>query len=583
MVIEKKGKASVERPWMNYYPPFLMKGREIPDSTVLEYLKDHCPGDDVTAMHYYGKDYLWKEVWEQVDAVAASLYAIGFREGDQIPSFLRSVPEYIFLLLAAEKIGASLVCRDNTLEENIEAVRKSGAKVIFAHDFMSMHELEAFLNGSETVKAVLLSPYRGMVKEETPEHIHNKIRSLYTIEPAGGPAVMSWDEFIEQGRNCDEVVYAEKNIDRPLYRCYTSGSTGPSKQVIHSAHTMLGDLHQMNFYGFSDGERTRWLQVVLPPCLIAVTVPMLLMPLGSDKLLIMDPFCDDNDVDLELMRYKPMCMPAIPKFSAVLMNSDRIPDDFDMSFLSNIGAGAEHMNNAQLEKMEGFLKAHNSSARFTVGYGCSEAGSSITLPMSPKQVRNGYVGVPLPLTVVGVFEPDTENELDYGEIGEICISGPGVMMGYDNVIKTEEIIKYHEDGMRWLHTGDIGYMEPDGSMYILNRGSSERYGYEGSQLSVLIMENKVADAQIEGMEDLFFTLVPNICHEGYFEPVLYVVLKDGYSIDDIRGAVNECLEEYMRPMNIIQLDERPFFHFKTARRVLVKEYNENNKDASQAV
>ena len=138
------GKPSIDKPWMQYYPPQLIQGLAIPEQTVYEYLMERCPGDDVTAIHNNGRDIQWKEVKEQVDLPARALRAIGFGEGDQIPVFLRAVPEFIYLFLAAEKIGASVLCRDNTLEENIEAVKKSGAKMIIAHDFLSHEDLNRY-------------------------------------------------------------------------------------------------------------------------------------------------------------------------------------------------------------------------------------------------------------------------------------------------------------------------------------------------------------------------------------------------------------------------------------------------------
>lgn len=138
------GKPSIDKPWMQYYPPQLIQGLAIPEQTVYEYLMERCPGDDVAAIHYYGRDIQWKEVKEEINLTARALRALGFKEGDQIPVFLRAVPEFIYLLLAAEKIGASILCRDNTIEENIEAVKKSGAKVIIAHDFLSHEELNKY-------------------------------------------------------------------------------------------------------------------------------------------------------------------------------------------------------------------------------------------------------------------------------------------------------------------------------------------------------------------------------------------------------------------------------------------------------
>ena len=122
------GKPSIDRPWMKFYPDVL-RGIQVPACTVEQYLSVRAADPNVIAMHYYGVDITWGTVFRKVDATARALQVLGVKQGDQIPVFLRSVPEFIYLLLAAERIGASLLCRDNTLEENIEAVQKANAKV----------------------------------------------------------------------------------------------------------------------------------------------------------------------------------------------------------------------------------------------------------------------------------------------------------------------------------------------------------------------------------------------------------------------------------------------------------------------
>jgi hypothetical protein len=79
------------------------------------------------------------------------------------------------------------------------------------------------------------------------------------------------------------------------------------------------------------------------------------------------------------------------------------------------------------------------------------------------------------------------------------------------------------------------------------------------------MENLLADAQIEGLEDEFFVNVPDANHEGYLEPHLYVVLRDGIKVEDVRGRIHDALLPHMIPVTITQLPERPFWHFKTNR------------------
>ena len=123
---------------------------------------------------------------------------------------------------------------------------------------------------------------------------------------------MSWNDFLKIGENFTGAVEAPADYNRPLFRAYTSGSTGPSKQVILSARNMIAVLHQMCMYSVPSNERLTWLVTILPPCLIAVVVSIILSPMVSGKLLIMDPFVEVDDIDLEIMHYKPNFWPQIP-------------------------------------------------------------------------------------------------------------------------------------------------------------------------------------------------------------------------------------------------------------------------------
>lgn len=572
------GRPSVDRPWMKYYPEMLRNMIHMPDCTIKEYLRRNSPGDDVAAIEFYGTQVLWSTVFEKAEEAARALRMLGFGEGDQIPVFLASTPEFIYLLLAAEQIGASLLCRDNTLQENVEAVRKSGAHAMIAQDWLSQDELGRYLADTQVEKVVLVDSCCSCHRSNMPDYVQSNLDSLYPQEKAHGPKTMSWDEFLAKGKEYTGPVDAPVNLDRPLFRAYTSGSTGPSKQVIHSARTMLSVVAQMNFYAGSTQYRPTWMVTCLPPTLVAVVASMVLMPLSSNKLLILDPYCAIHDVDLELMRYKPNSWPLIPMFIETVMRQGRIPDDYDLSHLTAAGAGSESYNNNQMRRAQKFLEDHNCHIRFTTGYGNSEAGSNVSLPLTPHPMGNGNVGVPLLYNVISIFEPGTQNELTYNQLGEICISGPGLMLGYDNPEATAKALQKHPDGMTWLHTGDIGYMNEDGVIYVLTRGKAPRF--EGGDLATLPMENVVADADIEGIDDEFFVVVPDVKHTGYFLPYLFVVLKDGYQLSDVEKPIRDCLQPYMQPVEIYQLKERPFYHFKTNRIGLTQKILAANVDRS---
>ena len=556
------GKPSIDKPWLKYYPSVLMDHLMVPECTLNQYLHFNCPGMDVPAIHYYGTEITWAQIFERADRIAKSLKVLGIGEGDQIPSFLRSVPEFISLMLAAEKIGASILCRDNEVHENAQAMKAAGAKILFAHSFLSQSTMNAYMDTTDVRTYILMDPCNSCKYRDMPDYVQNSLDGLYNNKCAGGENTMTWREFLALGDNYEGEIEAPVDINRPLYRCYTSGSTGPSKQVVHTAHTMIGVLAQMNFYGGAD-IRPTWMVTVLPPALVAVVVSMLLLPLASNKLLIMNPWVDPADIDLELMRYKPNNWPMIPMFIEILMNSKRIPADYDMSHIVALGAGAEACNNSQIKRIHKFLADHNCNIAFSTGYGSSEAGSNLTFHISGRPAGNCNVGCPMPLTTVSIFKSGTEEELGYNEVGEICVTGPGVMQGYDTAEATAKALKVHADGKIWLHMGDMGHMDEDGHIYTAGRGTAVRYG--GGYLDILPMENMLADADIPGIVDQFFVTIPDPAHEGCHEPHLYVVLDKGYTVDSIRKNVNKALKPYMQPVRITQLPERPFWHFKTNR------------------
>ena len=561
---EPKHQPSVERPWMKFYPPEVSQ-MAVPELNLNQFLKLTCRGEHLNVIHYYGTDITWKRFNSLVEKTARAMRAMGLGEGDQIPVLMQATPEYLAILLAAERIGASLLMRDNTIEENAEAIAKSGATIMFTHDYVSQEEVDAYL-AAGIEKIVTIDPLNYAIRPEIPKYIMRNLKSRYHGKVNAGNALISWYDFQDEGEEFSGTVDADINPDRPLFRAYTSGSTGKSKQVIHSSRTMLGVICQMTGYGSSDDFRPTWMHTILPPALIAVTVSMLLVPMAGNRLLILNPFVDVQDIDLELMRYKPNTWPLIPMFMEILMRSERIPADYDMSHLLTCGAGAEASNNGQIRRAQQFLESHNCHVQFSTSYGQSEAASNITFPAPGYEFGNGNVGIPMPLNVMGIFRGT--RECSYNTLGEICATGPGMMLGYDNEEATSNAPVRHDDGMLWLHTGDTGYVNEDGVFFTLGRGLTKRWNEDPLKQSRLVdiqMENLISDAQIPGVKDCFFVTRPDKEHEGFFVPYMYVVLEEGVEVADVRVRAHDALNPHQYPVEIIQIPERPFYHFKTNR------------------
>lgn len=559
------GKASVDKPWLQFYPEAL-RNVEVPTITVETFLRAKNPDENKIAFEYYGNKITWKEFWGEVDKAAKSLKILGFGEGNRIPVFLQSVPAHFILLIAAERIGAAIICRDDIPEELCFAIRKSKSETAFVMDYTSKSDEDLFRATTPMKRVIKVSPYDYADRKSVPDYVEKEIASRYTgaIETTEGD--LTWDEFLALGKDYTEDYMAQEDVNRPVFGAYTSGSTGISKLVIHSSSNIVATAFQMSLFIPPSDVPEKWWLPILPPALIAVTVSMAIFPLSAGLIMVLDPFCPLEYIDIAFMEQKPNFWALIPMFCEMLMKSDRIPEDYDMSHLRSIGTGAEAMNERKTQEVEAFFHKHNVKATLSAGYGQSEGCSNFTLPNPMFPLVDGCVGMPMPATTMAVFSEDLE-ELNYGEIGELCMTGPAMMLhyaGWRGDELTERTLINHPDGNCWLHTGDKAYINEHGIVYILGRGTTKRFG--GGELYMMRMETKAV--RVAGVEDGFFCFVPDQDHEGYFLPYFFVILDETKSLDEVKAGLADVLEEYEYPVDIRVIKERPYFHFKTNRKEL---------------
>lgn len=557
-----KQKASVAKPWLQFYPEPLRTFVQ-PDDSLTEFIAKNNTDHNKEVIEYYGKTFTLNQIFEERDKVAAALCSMGVEAGDRIVVFLKAVPEFIFVLLAAEKIGAAIVCRDGEPEDHVEAILNAKTKVVFAHDYITKTDENLYYDNDTLKHIVLVSPYTYAVREEIPDYIEENIKSLYNGNVEWTEKTLAWNDMIRIGEEYGEAAEAAKNPDRALYCSYTSGSTGPSKQVVHTARTINGVLGQLVIPG-GIGFSMRVLHTLLPPALVAIVNSILLFNIASTNLLILSTYCDEKDIDLEFMRYRPNQMIAVPMMAEILMSSKRIPEDYPMNDLFVIGGGADPVHNKWLKRIQAFLAAHGSPAIFSMCYGLSEAGSTATNPHNTISFLNCGGGIPMRGTTISIFEAGTQKELDYGEIGEVCVTSPGVMVGYARGEDNIGVIQCHADNQLWVHTGDYGCMNEAGELFVYSRGLNYRYG--GGILFTTVMENKIVETK--GVEDCYFVIVPDKDHKGYFLPYLYIVPEEGYTVADVEADVRSKLEDFEQPVEIFHSDKREYFHFKTNRRIL---------------
>lgn len=250
-----------------------------------------------------------------------------------------------------------------------------------------------------------------------------------------------------------------------------------------------------------------------------------------------------DEFDKLVVKYRPQHIFGVPTHYEKLAVSPKM-HNYDLSFLINAGAGGDAFS-VQMEKdINAFLKEHHCKFGILKGYGMTEIGSVAVICFDNVN-KIGSVGIPHCKTVVSTFEPDTETELKYNQMGEICLSTPAVMVGYmGNAEETNKVIRKHSDGTIWIHTGDLGYVDEDGFVYIKGRMKRMIIRPDGHNVFPSAIENVISEhpfvdgCVVVGKSDASYT-------SGTW-PVAFVVLKPEYkgqeeTLLDIKRMCDEKL------------------------------------------
>ena len=541
---EQKAKTypSTARPWLKYYNDEVFKSR-LPECTIYENLrKNNNEHLSDVALEYFGKKVTYGQLIDNIEKAACAFAALGVREGDIVTLCSLTVPETIYSLYALAKIGA--IC--NIIEPRVNA--QSIADRINSTDSKVLVILDVFYNKIKDYQICAKHTIISSIADTMPIVTRvgfqlTKGRDIPSVKYTD--CVITWRQFIHLGESIDKVTQVSYRKTLPVAIVYTSGTTGTPKGAMLSHDGLNAIAHQ---YKFIPHERKERFLNIMPPFIAYGLACGIHMPLSLGLTMVIIPAFDPKKFDEYIIKLRPNSLMGVPAHFDCLIKSKKI-ENVDLSFLKIAAMGGDVLNNEMEKAIEDFLKIHHSESGVYKGYGMTEM-SSASAALSPLTGnRLGSIGIPFPYNVISIFEPGTDRELEIGEQGEICITGPSMMLGYyHNEQETNNVLRRHADGKLWAHTQDIGYMDEDGFLYFVDRIKRIIIRPDGhnvwpSQIeNILLKHSEVQSCAVVGL--------PNPGSKNGKIPTAFVVKKHDSIMDE------KTLEDELRYLSHSKLPER---------------------------
>ena len=525
-----------ERPWLKYYEEEGIPANiEYPDCSMVDMVMQSAEKwPDNVAISYYGHKVTYKNFVKKIEKVARALKNYGVKEGDRITICMPNTPEGILMVYAVNMVGA--VCNmvhPLSSEKELEYyIKVADSKYVLVIDAV-FDKIYRLRDTAQLERIIVVRPSDGLgfLKKKLYTTLHIKKVKL----PSNDSRVVLWEDFIANSYFYQGNIHEERGANDLAIIMYSGGTTGAPKAV------MLSNLN-INAESICDGTVIRQ---IVPGATVLSILPLfhcfglgvcIHTPLCKGMGCILIPAFSHKQFADIIKKNEPNFIVGVPTLFEALVNTKLKSDD--LKSVTAVICGGDALNQTLRDKINNYLEDHGSSAKIRVGYGLTEGSGAVCL--SPENsFADGIIGAPMPDTNFKIVKKDTFNQLHVGEEGEICISGPLVMMGYlGDDAETAQALRLHDDGKIWLHTGDLGYQSDDGLIYFAQRLKrmiiSSGYNIYPTHLESIINSHEgVLTSTVIGIDHPYKGQVPKA----------FIVLKEGYKPGKkIEKEIRELLE-----------------------------------------
>ena len=495
---------SSSAPWLRYYDttPATLNYPHLTMYQMVAQAARTYPGN--TAYIFMGKETKFSAFHDRILAAARGLYKLGIRKGDKVTICMANTPQAVDCFYALNRIGAipNMIHPLSAPSEIAFYLNFSKSKAILTLD-QFYNKVAQILPELENPTEILIAK----IGDELPfplNFIYPRTKGGRHPLPKSGFTL--WTDMVAAGRGT--ALPPDDGSDQDCAAIlYSGGTTGTTKGIMLSSMNFnaLG-LQTIAASGFGTVAGMKMLSIMPVFHGFGLGIGIHTALIGGATCILVPQFSVKVYSDT-LLKHRPQLIPGVPTLFEALLRADKL-ENADLSFLKGIFSGGDSLSPELKKKVDTFLKLHGCAEQIREGYGTTECVTASCL--TPKNyARAGSIGVPFPDTYYKIVKPGTTQEQPANTEGEICISGPTVMLGYmENPAETAQTLRSHGDGRIWLHTGDLGHMDQDGFIYFRQRLKrmiiSSGYNIYPSQLENIIdSHSKVLLSCVIGVKDSY--------------------------------------------------------------------------------
>lgn len=455
-------------PWISSYGdlPFHLKysDKSISETVMATAAKD----PEFTALSFMGRKIPYKELAANIDRTAKAFYNLGVRPGMRILVCMPNVPQAIYCLYGLNRIGAipSMIHPLSAIDEIVFYLNEASCDMAITLDQFYEKFLE--VTAKRPVKKLIIAS----VSDELPfiKAVAFKLLSERKFPKLHNDGCsISWKSFLKLAEKpiTENYVLADKDIDTESVVLFSGGTTGTTKGIMLSDRNFNSLALQTAVMSHEEIRHTKMLAAMPVFHGFGLGVCIHTMMVAGGTSILVPRFNVKSYADL-IKANRPNFIAGVPTlFEAIARNT--YLDGVDLSCLKGVFSGGDSLSIELKKKFDKFLAEHHATVRIREGYGTTECVTASCLTPFDKE-KEGSIGIPYPDTYYKICAVGKTEEVPYNTEGEICLTGPSVMIGYINhEEENANTLRRHDDGRIWLHTGDLGIMDEEGFIYFRQR------------------------------------------------------------------------------------------------------------------